>query len=96
MALHLFQEGPFEQSAYFQIETEQLVINENLEISDNEYLLRPFDHITIRKNPNYFEEKSIQILGQVHLPGTYPIESADERISDVISKANGLNEFAYR
>jgi protein involved in polysaccharide export with SLBB domain len=86
---------PLEQSAYFQIETEQLVINENLEISDNEYLLRPFDHITIRKNPNYFEEKSIQILGQVHLPGTYPIESADERISDVISKANGLNEFAY-
>ena len=86
---------PLQQSAYAQIETEQLTINENLEISANEFLLRPFDHITIRKNPNYFEEKSIQILGQVHLPGTYPIESADERISDVIRKANGLNEFAY-
>ena len=86
---------PPQQSAYDQIQTEQLAINDNLEISSNEYLLRPFDHITIRKNPNYFEEKSIQILGQVNLPGTYPIESADERISDVIGKANGLNEFAY-
>ncbi len=86
---------PPQQSAYDQIQTEQLAINDNLEVSSNEYLLRPFDHITIRKNPNYFEEKSIQILGQVNLPGTYPIESADERISDIIGKANGLNEFAY-
>ena len=40
---------PLQQSAYVQIETEQLTINENLEISANEFLLRPFDHITIRK-----------------------------------------------
>ena len=86
---------PPQQSAYAQIETEQLGINDNLKVSSNEYLLRPFDHVTIRKNPSYFEKKSIQILGQVNLPGTYPIESADERISDVIRKANGLNEFAY-
>ena len=86
---------PPQQSAYAQIETEQLAITDNLKVSSNEYLLRPFDHVTIRKNPSYFEEKSIQILGQVNLPGTYPIESADERISDVIGKANGLNEFAY-
>ena len=86
---------PPKQSAYAQIETEQLAINDNLRVSSNEYLLKPFDHVTIRKNPSYFEEKSIQILGQVNLPGTYPIESADERISDVIGKANGLNEFAY-
>ena len=86
---------PAQQSANAQIESLQLSINEDLGLSAGEYQLRPFDHVIVRRNPNYYEEKTVQIVGQINLPGTYPIESTNQRISDIISKAGGLNEFAY-
>ncbi len=57
--------------------------------------LEPFDHIIVRKNPNYRIEKFIQIDGEVLYPGKYAIKNVNEKISDVILRAGGPSEFAY-
>jgi protein involved in polysaccharide export with SLBB domain len=55
----------------------------------------PFDHVFIRKSPGFEREQLIKIEGEVNYPGEFAIASANERISDVINRAGGLNQFAY-
>nr|WP_245803680.1 SLBB domain-containing protein [Algoriphagus marinus] len=57
--------------------------------------LRPFDHVFIRRKPGFEREQIVQIKGEVIYPGEFAISGANERISDVIKRAGGLNQFAY-
>ena len=61
----------------------------------NNIILNPFDHITVRVNPNFNKKEFVYVDGQVNYPGLYSIESKNERISDLLKRAGGLNEFAY-
>jgi len=67
---------------------------DNLE-NENNIILDPFDHITVRTNPNFNEKEFVYVDGQINYPGLYAIESKNERISDVLKRAGGVNEFAY-
>ena len=67
---------------------------DNLE-NENNITLSPFDHITVRTNPNFFEKAFVYVDGQVNFPGLYSIESKNERISDLLERAGGVNEVAY-
>ena len=57
--------------------------------------LEPFDHVVVRRNPNYRVERFIQLDGEVLYPGKYAVRNVNEKISDVIQRAGGLTEFAY-
>ena len=72
-------------------------INKDLSLSasGSEIDLQPFDHIVVRRNPNYRVERFIQIDGEVLYPGKYAIRNVNEKISDVVGRAGGLSEFAY-
>ena len=61
----------------------------------NNIILNPFDHITVRTNPNFNKKEFAYVAGQVNYPGLYAIESKNERISDLLKRAGGINEFAY-
>ena len=63
--------------------------------NENNIILSPFDHITVRTNPNFNEKKFVYVDGQVNFPGLYAIESKSERVSDLLQRAGGVNEFAY-
>ena len=63
--------------------------------NENNITLSPFDHITVRTNPNFFEKAFVYVDGQVNFPGLYSIESKNERVSDLLERAGGVNEFAY-
>ena len=67
---------------------------DNLE-NENNITLSPFDHITVRTNPNFYEQAFVYVDGQVNFPGLYSIESKNERVSDLLERAGGVNEFAY-
>ena len=67
---------------------------DNLE-NENNITLSPFDHITVRTNPNFFEKAFVYVDGQVNFPGLYSIESKNERISDLLERAGGVNEVAF-
>ncbi|GAB3218723.1 SLBB domain-containing protein [Algoriphagus aestuariicola] len=74
-----------------------LSIDPNLQLTEEErnQPLLPFDHVFIRKSPGFERELLVTIQGEVNYPGQFAISSADERISDVIKRAGGLNQFAY-
>lgn len=71
----------------------------NADLSNNPdaaaFGLQPFDEVTIRKAPSYMEQANIQIGGEVLYPGQYVINSKQERISDVVTRAGGLRPEAY-
>ena len=63
--------------------------------NENNIILSPFDHITVRTNPNFNEKQFVYVDGQVNYPGLYAIESKSERVSDLLKRSGGINEFAY-
>ena len=63
--------------------------------SDSNFQLKPFDNIIIRKDPNIEYLKFARIEGEVNYPGKYAISSKKERISDLLKRAGGPNEYAY-
>lgn len=74
-----------------------LEIDSDLKIKpeDSQYLLQPFDHVFIRRSPGFQREKIIKVEGEVFFPGEFALSNANERISDLIKRAGGLNQFAY-
>ncbi|MHA8064203.1 SLBB domain-containing protein [Aquirufa aurantiipilula] len=57
--------------------------------------LQPYDEVFIRSSPNYELQQFITIQGQVVYPGVYGLEKKDERLSEIILRAGGLNKQAY-
>lgn len=59
------------------------------------FTLMPFDEVYVRKSPGYNVQKNVTVEGNVMFAGTYTLSSTNERLSDIIKKAGGLNERAY-
>ena len=59
------------------------------------FTLQPFDEVYVRKSPGYNEQKNVTVEGNVMFAGTYTLSSKNERLSDIIKKAGGLNDRAY-
>lgn len=60
-----------------------------------DFILEPYDHISVRKSPGYFEQISVSITGEVVFPGSYALTHKNERISDLVKKAGGVSGWAY-
>jgi protein involved in polysaccharide export with SLBB domain len=63
--------------------------------SKNSLALKPFDHIYVRNLPEFEVQQTVEVKGEVKYPGTYPILQDKERISDLITRAGGLNGEAF-
>ncbi len=61
----------------------------------NNFLLKPFDQVFVRENPDFESAKNIILNGEVKFPGTYTLLTKDERISSLIERAGGLTNYAY-
>ncbi len=68
---------------------------QNLQFEGKSTPLQPWDLIVVRKKPNYTEQVSIKIEGEVKYPGNYILSQKEERISDVLKRAGGLNIGAF-
>jgi protein involved in polysaccharide export with SLBB domain len=58
-------------------------------------VLQPFDIVSIRKAPNYEEQRSVLVVGMVNYPGSYAIQNNKQKISDIIARAGGLRAEGY-
>jgi protein involved in polysaccharide export with SLBB domain len=58
-------------------------------------VLQPFDHLVIKEMPEWSEQESMLILGEVRFPGEYPIRRG-ETLRSVIERAGGLTELAFK
>lgn len=70
-------------------------IDKDLKKDAGNFLLKPFDIISVFPAPGYEEQRTVVIEGEVLFPGTYAISNKNERISDVIKRAGGLTASAY-
>lgn len=61
----------------------------------DEFVLEPFDQVIVRPISGFEYAKKVLVEGEVYYPGSYIITSKNERISDLIKRSGGLNQFAY-
>lgn len=58
------------------------------------FILQPFDIVSIYSLPGYEKQSVIKIEGEVLYPGYYTIKQKNEKISDIIARAGGLTASA--
>jgi protein involved in polysaccharide export with SLBB domain len=75
----------------------QVSIDKDLKMTaaGSDLQLMPFDHVLIRRSPGYQREKLVRVEGEVYYPGEYALATANERISDLLKRSGGLNQFAF-
>lgn len=56
--------------------------------------LEPYDYLNIKELPQWSEQESVTILGEVVFPGAYPIRQG-ELLSSVLARAGGLTNLAF-
>jgi protein involved in polysaccharide export with SLBB domain len=56
--------------------------------------LQPFDMLTIRSVPQWSDQESVTLQGEVRFPGRYPIRRG-ETLSSVLERAGGLTDLAF-
>ena len=72
-------------------------ISEDLGISEeaSNFLLQPFDLVTVKGSSLKQSQKVIKIEGEVRFPGYYALETNEDNISDLIKRAGGLTAYGY-
>ena len=62
---------------------------------DADFVLQPFDQVSVRKSPGYRESASATVNGEVKYAGRYAIENKNQHISDLVKMAGGLTDQAF-
>ncbi len=70
-------------------------VNPDLGYNPSSPSLEPFDQVIVRKRASFTMQRLVAVEGQVNSPGIFAIQSSGDRISDLIKRAGGLNQFAY-
>lgn len=79
-------------------ETFRFNVDRDLSINtdaNRNFILEPFDQIIVRRSPNYAIQTYAYVAGEVIIPGSYPIRTKDQKISDLVVQAGGLTPQAY-
>ena len=59
-----------------------------------EATLRPYDNVLVLEQPDWQLQRTVTLTGEVRFPGRYALATKNERISDIIERAGGLNDEA--
>ncbi len=59
------------------------------------FKLMPFDEVYVRKSPGYYKQQNVNVQGEVMFAGTYTLSKKNQRLSDIIRAAGGVNDRAY-
>ena len=59
------------------------------------FILEPYDQVVVRRSPGYSAQETVTIYGEAIFPGKYVLTHKQERLSDLVKKAGGLNSWAY-
>lgn len=59
------------------------------------FVLVPFDEVYVRKSPGFYKQQNITVDGEVMFSGTYTLSKKEQRLSDIIKAAGGINDRGY-
>ena len=73
----------------------ELSVDPSLGLNSTNFVLKPFDIVSVYNSPGYEKQKAIKVEGEVMYPGYYTITQKNERISDLLKQAGGLTRSAF-
>lgn len=76
-------------------ESYSFAIKDGFVVDNNNFYLKPYDIISVRRSPSYTEQRFVTISGEVAFPGEYALTGRNERLTDLVKRAGGLTQFAY-
>ena len=59
------------------------------------FTLMPFDEVYVRQSPGYYKQQNVIIDGEVMFGGSYTLSKKDQRLSDLVKMAGGVNDRAF-
>lgn len=59
------------------------------------FKLKPYDEVYVRKSPGFYKQQNVMVEGEVMFGGTYTLSKKNQRLSDLIKNAGGVNDRAY-
>jgi protein involved in polysaccharide export with SLBB domain len=62
---------------------------------ENNFTLRPFDEVYVRRSPMSTVQQNVSIQGEVMFAGNYTLTSKAQRLSDLVRQAGGVNDRAF-
>ena len=63
--------------------------------SSPEFILQPYDQVLILRQPEFEMPQSVKITGEVSVPGEYTLVTKNDRVTDLITRGNGLLDTGY-
>jgi polysaccharide export outer membrane protein len=76
---------------------ETVTVTNDLELGkETPIVLQPGDIVFVRSTPDFEMQKNILITGEVNYPGTYSLINKTEKLSSLIERAGGLNQWAFK
>jgi polysaccharide export outer membrane protein len=57
--------------------------------------LQPYDHVFVRRIPDFELPRVVKVVGEVRYPGDYVLRRKDERVREVLERAGGLTAWAF-
>ncbi|MCX6183249.1 MAG: SLBB domain-containing protein, partial [Bacteroidetes bacterium] len=75
---------------------ETIALSNDLELGKEAPVkLQPGDIVFVRRTPDFNMQKNVLLEGEVKYPGVYTLINKTEKISSLIERAGGLNEWAF-
>ena len=79
----------------FKSETFTFSLDETFNItSDTTFILKPYDHVVVRKSPGYTAHQFVYSRGEFNFPGQYAMNTKEYRLSDLVKASGGLTSSA--
>ena len=63
--------------------------------NDKYFKIKEYDRIFVKYKADYVKNYSVSVLGEVNIPGVYPIAQKNTRLKEVIEMAGGFKHSAY-
>jgi len=69
-------------------------VDNHFQSNNVSFTLKPFDIVSVYSLPGFEKQKTVRVEGEIIYPGSYTIETKNEKISDLIKRAGGLTASA--
>lgn len=69
-------------------------VDSQLKLTGVNFVLQPFDIVSVYSLPGFEKQRTVKVEGEVLYPGSYTIQTKDEKISDLVIRAGGLTASA--
>lgn len=92
-----FFSGDYKPGEDSRVVIKMMKVGNDFKLADDElnFKLNPYDQVFVRMVPDFELQQNLTLNGEVKYPGIYALASKEEHLSDLITRAGGLNRFAY-